>query len=476
MFDNREEQGRSPAHGIALDCLEAGIRAAHPGSVTGSAVSRSGSQLQVGPSAVDDTIETIDLSGYDRILVVGGGKAAVAVAAQLEEILGHRLSGGVIVTDRDHRGKTEGSEGTFDSPGGTSEDTELDGHDLQRVEVRYGSHPVPDEAGVAGARELLDLVTAADENTLVLGVITGGGSALLPAPAEGVTLSDLRETTNALLAAGATIHEINAVRKHLSAVKGGRLAEAATPARVVGLVVSDVVGNDLDVIASGPFVPDPTTYADASDVLDRYDLAVPESVRGRLERGAAGEISETPKPGESAFDRVTTHVLADGYTAADAARNRAEVEGYETILLSSRIRGESREAAKTFVAIGEEIAATGDPVSPPAVVVSGGETTVTITGDGRGGPNQEFALAAAGELADGGPKSIVVAAADTDGFDGPTDAAGGIVDPNAISRAAVMKALADNDAYDALNERDLLLKTGKTGTNVNDLRVLVVDE
>ena len=469
MFEDREERIRSPGHATALDCLEAGIRAAHPGSVTQSVVSLSGSRLQVGPSAVDDAVETIDLSGYDEILVVGGGKAAVAVAAQLEAILGARLSGGVLVTDRDRRGEADSSEVTADS-------AQREGADLDRVEVRYGSHPVPDEDGVAGARELLDLVRTADEDTLVLGVITGGGSALLPGPAEGISLSDLQETTNALLAAGATIHEINAVRKHLSAVKGGRLAEAATPARVVGLVVSDVVGNDLDVIASGPFVPDPTTYGDAIDVLDQYDLDVPESVHRRLQRGAAGEISETPKPGDPAFDRVTTHVLADGYTAVDAARNRAEDEGYEAMVLSSRIRGESREAAKTFVAVAEEIAATGEPISPPAIVVSGGETTVTIRGDGRGGPNQEFALAAAGELANGDGNTIIVAAADTDGFDGPTDAAGGIVNGTSVPRAVAADALADNDAYDALNERELLLKSGKTGTNVNDLRILVVEE
>ncbi|WP_259533008.1 DUF4147 domain-containing protein [Halalkaliarchaeum sp. AArc-CO] len=469
MFEDRESRERSPAHATALDCLEAGIQAAHPGSVTKSCVSLTGSRLQVGPSAVDDAVETIDLAGYDEIVVVGGGKASVAVAAQLEEILGPRLTGGVVVTDRDKRGDADSTE----RPSGSEQREETD---LDRVEVRYGSHPVPDEAGVAGARELLDLVTAADENTLVVGLITGGGSALLPAPAEGISLSDLQETTDALLAAGATIHEINAVRKHLSALKGGRLAEAATPARVVGLVVSDVVGNDLDVIASGPFVPDPTTYADAADVLNRYDLEVPESVRRRLDRGEAGELAETPKPGDRVFDRVTTHVLADGYTAVDAARNRAEDGGYDAMVLSSRVRGESREAAKTFVAIGEEIAATGEPVSPPAVVVSGGETTVTIRGGGRGGPNQEFALAAAGELAGGDANSIVVAAADTDGFDGPTDAAGGIVDGNAVPRTEAADALADNDAYTALNDRELLLKSGKTGTNVNDLRVLVVEE
>lgn len=469
MFDNRDELRRSPAHETALDCLEAGIRAAHPRSVTRSVVSLTGTQLQIGPSAVDDVVETIDLSEYDEILVVGGGKAAVAVTAQLEAILGPRLTGGIVVTDRDQRGNAADSESP--AGGGTRADTELD-----RVEKRYGSHPVPDEAGVAGARELLDIVTAADENTLVLGVITGGGSALLPAPVEGISLSDLQETTNALLAAGATIHEINAVRKHLSAVKGGRLAEAAAPARVVGLIVSDVVGNDLDVIASGPFVPDPTTYVEAIDVLDRYDLEVPESVRRRLTRGAAGDVPETPTAGDPAFGRVTTHVLADGYTAVDAARNRAEDEGYESIVLSSRVRGESREAAKTFVAIAEEIAATGDPISPPAVVVSGGETTVTIRGDGRGGPNQEFALSAAAELAGGDGNATVVAAADTDGFDGPTDAAGGIVDENTVPRADAVDSLADNDAYNALNERGLLLKSGKTGTNVNDLRVLVVEE
>lgn len=478
MFENRDAIERTPIHEIAIECLEAGIRAAHPRSVTREAVSLSGTQLQIGPTAFDESVESIDLGSFDEVVVLGGGKAAAAVAVQLEEILGPHLSSGVVVTDRERRRADEddGDDGTSDTA--DNGDAEPNDETLpERVRVRYGSHPVPDEEGVEGAREVLERVSAADERTLVIGVITGGGSALLPAPAEGVSLSALEETTEALLGAGATIHEINAVRKHLSALKGGRLAEAAAPARVVGLVLSDVVGNDLDVIASGPFVPDTSTYDDALEVLDQYGLEVPDAVRDRLERGARGELPETPKPGDPAFDRVRTHVLADGFTAADAARDRADEAGYRSLLLSSRIRGESREAARSFVAVGEEIAATGEPIAPPAVVVSGGETTVTIRGDGRGGPNQEFALAAAEELSGTDDESrIVVAAADTDGFDGPTDAAGGIVDGDSISPADARDALANNDAYAALADRGLLLESGKTGTNVNDLRVLVVEE
>lgn len=476
MFDDRDRMELSDIHTTALDCLEAGVEAAHPDTVTDEAVAVASGELRIGSG---DGAETVDLSAYDEVQVLGGGKAASAVAVRLEALLGAHLSGGVIVTDRDARG----------DDGNAGDDGNLDGSgepvvEPDQISVRYGSHPVPDRAGVDGAREVLDRVSAADDRTLILGVITGGGSALLPAPAEGISLEALEETTDALLSAGATIHEINAVRKHLSALKGGRLAAAAAPARVVCLVLSDVVGNDLDVIASGPFVPDPSTYADAVAVLDRYDLAVPESVRERLERGTRGDAPETPEPGDPVFDRVSTHVLADGYTAADAAREQAEALGYNSLLLSSRVRGESREAARTFVAVGEEITTTDDPVEPPAVVVAGGETTVTVRGDGRGGPNQEFSVSAAGELAGGGESSpetpqaaqIVAAAVDTDGFDGPTEGAGGIVDGTAIDRRTAEAALAENDAYDVLSEHDRLLKTGKTGTNVNDIRVLVVDE
>ena len=339
---------------------------------------------------------------------------------------------------------------------------------------------MPDEAGVEGARRVRAVVEDAGEGTLVLAVITGGGSALLPAPVDGIALADLQATTDLLLESGASIDEINAVRKHCSAIKGGRLAAAARPAHVATLAFSDVVGDDLGVIASGPTVPDPTTYADALAVLDRYGLDVPAAVHDHLEAGAAGNRSETPGP-DADFSHVDTHVLANAWTAVDAAREVAAERGYDPLVLSTRVRGEAREQGLGHVAVAEEIAASGEPVDPPAVVLSGGETTVTVRGDGEGGPNQEFALRAALEFGGtaGGSENAVLAAVDTDGRDGGSDAAGAIVDgstvPDADAAAEARAALADNDAGTYLDGRGALVYTGRTGTNVNDLRVLVVE-
>ena len=445
MIHNREQLARTPSHAVALDCLTAGITAADPARLTRDAVSVADTTLTVGEASYD-------LAGYDEVIALGGGKAAAVVAAALEAVLGDHLDSGIVVTD---------------SPRST-----------ERVDVLAGTHPIPDERGVENTRRLLDTAAAADDSTLLVGVITGGGSALMAAPAAGISLADLRSTTDALLDSGATIDEINAVRKHCSAIKGGRLAAATQPADVCVLVVSDVVGNDLATIASGPLVGDPTTYADARAVIDRYDLNVPAAVTDRLARGDAGEIDETPAPGGSVFEGVTTAIIGDGLTAVWAAADRAAAAGFNPLVLSSRIRGEAREAAKTQVAIAEGIAATGDPLDPPAVVVSGGETTVTVDGEGVGGPNQEFALSAALELAagDDAAPETVVAAVDTDGVDGPTDAAGAIVDGETVSVQEGRHALADNDATTALRAADAVITTGPTGTNVNDLRVVVVPE
>ena len=452
MIRNRDQLPTSPAHELALDCLAAGIEAADPARLTRAAVSLADGTLTVGDASYD-------LTDYDEVRVLGGGKAAAVVAVELEAILGDTLDGGLIITD---------------SPAVSPVST-------QRVEVLAGDHPIPSERGVAHTRLLLDAAETADEATLILGVITGGGSALMAAPAGELSLADLRATTDALLASGATIDEINAVRKHCSAIKGGRLAAATQPAAVCSLVISDVVGNDRATIASGPLVGDPTTYADARGVLDRYDCDVPAAVIDYLGRGAAGEIDETPTPGDPVFGSVTTTIIGDGLTAVEAAADRASEAGFDPLVLSSQIRGEAREAAKTQVAVAEEIQASSQPIAPPAVVVSGGETTVTVDGDGTGGPNQEFALSAAVELAaaadsnaGGAATDTVVAAVDTDGIDGPTDAAGGIVDSETIAPGIGRNALAANDATAALDAANARIETGPTGTNVNDLRVVVV--
>ena len=489
------------ARRTAVACFEAAVTASLPARVIRESVSVEAdgtrNRLRVGD-------ERYDLDAYDRVLVLGGGKAAGGVADALEAILGDRLDGGAVVVPAgqlDPAGRS-----TTDEVGSTIDDgRDADG---PRVERHPGDHPVPSERGVAGARRLLELAEGADERTLVLATITGGGSALLPAPVEGVSLDDLRATTDALLASGAAIDEVNAVRKHLSRLKGGGLARAAAPATVVTLALSDVVGDDPSVIASGPTVPDGTTFADALAVLDRYDLDVPDAVRDYLERGARGDSDapETARADDPVFERVRLHVLAGGATALRAARGIAVSRGYDALVLSSRVRGEARETALTHAAVAEETLATGQPVSPPAVVLSGGECTVTVRGDGEGGPNQEFALAAAlgfdarsvaragdddgtetgiGRGSDGDDgvdalrRRVAVLAADSDGRDGATDVAGALVDPGSVvgpdERAAARDALERNDAYGYLSAAGDLVRTGETGTNVNDVRVVVVE-
>ncbi|MFC7225897.1 DUF4147 domain-containing protein [Salinirubellus salinus] len=442
MFEARERHARSPAHETALACLEAGIEAAAPARAVERAVSLDGDALRV----VD---ATYDLGAFDRVLVLGAGKATAALVRALEARLGDRLDGGRVVVDAPP-----------DPP-------------LARVEAAVGEHPVPGAGSVAGAERVLELAETCDERTLVLAAFTGGGSALLAAPVAGLALSDLRAVTGALLSAGAGVAEVNAVRKHCSAVKGGRLAGACAPATVVTLLVSDVVGDDPAVIASGPTVSDPTTFADALAVLDRYGVEAP-AVRAHLERGRDGEVAETPTPGAPAFDRTATHLLASGRTALEAARETAAERGYATCLLSASVEGEAREAGRFHAAIARETAERGDPVAPPAVLLSAGECTVTVRGDGTGGPNAEFALGAALDLAEL-PDGVVVGSADTDGRDGSTAAAGALVDARTVEDLPEARAaLAANDSYGYLDGRGALLRTGRTGTNVNDLRVVVV--
>ncbi|MDQ2049356.1 DUF4147 domain-containing protein [Natronolimnohabitans sp. A-GB9] len=445
MIEDDEALATTDARDTVRSCLEAGIEAGHPRRVIRDAVALDGDTLYVADA-------TYDLTSYDELVVLGGGNAAGHVAAALEDVLGDRIDDGVVVTD--------------------------DPVETDTIAVREGDHPVPSERGVESTRELLATADAADEGTLVLAAITGGGSALMPAPADEISLAALQETTDALLASGADIGEINAVRKHCSALKGGRLARHVAPATVGTVILSDVVGNDLSVIASGPLAPDESTFEDALAVVDRYGIGVPDAVADRLECGAAGEVPETPAPGDPVFERVSNHVVADGMTVLEAAREVANERGYESLVLSSRVRGEAREAATTHVAVAEEILATETPISPPAVVLSGGETTVTVTGDGTGGPNQEFATSAAIELVgtDTDPDAITVAAVDTDGIDGATDVAGAIVDATTVDDVeAARDALADNDVCPYLADRNAIVHTGPTGTNLNDLRVVVVE-
>jgi len=448
MFRDRDRHARSPAHAVAVDCLAAGIRGADPERATRDALAVDGDRLEI----TTDESTTIDLAQFDRILVLGGGKAAPGVTRAVDAALGDRISDGLLVVP---------------------EDDPAVGDSIGAVAVEGGGHPDPTPEGAAATEELLELAESADERTLVLAVVTGGASALLASPAGDLGVGDLRRSGRALLNAGAGIDEINAVRKHTSEVKGGRLAETAAPATVVTLSVSDVVGDPPGVIGSGPTAPDATSYDDALDVFARYGVDVP-AVHEHLEAGAAGDHPETPGPDSPAAD-VPTHVVAGNRTAIDTAAEAARERDYEPLVLSSRVRGEATGAAPTHVAIAEEAATAGEPVESPAVLLSGGETTVDVHGEGTGGPNTEFALAAAISLGEGDDEGIAVGSVDTDGRDGATDAAGALVDAGTVDDAgAAREALERNDSLGFLRERGAELVTGSTGTNVNDLRALVV--
>ena len=441
MIQNREALEESDDHVLALDCLEGAIDGASPARATRSAVSLDGDVLQI-----DE--DTFDLSSYEEILVVGGGKAGNGVARALSTILGDRITGGIVVAP--------------------------EAESFGAIETVAGDHPIPSATNVEATTEMLSTVDSEGEDALVFAVVTGGASAMLAAPADDVTLQDLQKSTRTLLDAGASIDEINAVRKHLSASKGGTLARRAAPATVVGLLFSDVVGNDPSVIGSGPTVPDETTYAEALAVFDRYDVTPPSTVAAHLNAGSDGNVPETPDGAEDAFERVHNHLVGDNRVALDAAADVARVAGFRSLVLTASMRGEAREVAKPLVAIAEEVAETGQPVEPPAVLLAGGETTVTVAGDpGEGGPNQELVLSAAIE----GLDEAVIAAGDTDGLDGSSDVAGAITDETTVTDADDARAhLEVNDAGTYLSETGATIETGPTGTNVNDVVVLVVRE
>ena len=392
-----------------------------------------------------------DYSGFRRVWVIGAGKAGASMARAAERALGRAIAGGLVNVKYGHVAK------------------------LRRVELNECGHPVPDQRGVAGAERIAAIAAAAGKDDLVLCLISGGASALLPLPAPPVTLAEKQEVTRLLLASGADIHEINTVRKHLSAIKGGQLARLAWPARVEALLVSDVIGDDLDVIGSGPAAPDRSTFADAAQVLERYGIRdqVPAAVRTRLEQGLAGRVAETPKPGDPLFARVRNTVAGGNRLALDAAAREARQLGFRTIVLSSTIAGETREIARMHAAIAREAAEHGRPARPPACILSGGETTVTLRGNGLGGRNQEFALAAALDIA--GLDDVVVLSAGTDGTDGPTDAAGAIADGDTLRRKPDARRFLDaNDSYHYFEALDDLVVTGPTNTNVADVRILLV--
>jgi glycerate 2-kinase len=446
LIENTADLADRPAAERARECIEAGIRAADPATVIRERIHLEDGRLLIEP--MDGEPVAYDLDDYAEVVVLGGGNAAGHVAAALEGVLGDRIDGGLVVTD--------------------------DPRPTDRITTREGTHPIPSADNVAATRDLLDRAEDAGEGTLIIAAITGGGSALMAAPAPGIDLADLRAVTDAMLRAGLPIGEVNAVRKHLSAIKGGGLAETAAPATVVSVLFSDVIGDDPGVIASGPTAPDETSFADARRALDLADIPVPDAITRRIEAGIAGEVEETAGAEDLSGGWCRTLVLANGGTAIEAAREVASAAGFETLVLSSSIRGEAREAGAFHAAVAEECLETGNPVTPPAAVLSGGETTVTVEGDGRGGPNLEFALGCGLELS-GAP--IALAAVDTDGIDGNSGVAGALVTGDTVDDPDTAgDALEHNDSLPYLADRSATIETGPTGTNVNDLRVLVIPE
>jgi hydroxypyruvate reductase len=438
---------RTSPHGEAVcRVLAAAINAVEPGAAVNRHMSRSGSKLTIAG-------KTYDLDAYRRVLVFGFGKASVPMCNAATNMLGDRFAKGIAIT------KTSAT------------------NDHPHLEVFTAAHPVPDESGVRAAKRILDVLASTAEDDLVIFLISGGGSALLTAPANGISLDDVQATTEILLASGADITAINTVRKHLSEVKGGNLARHAHPAETIALILSDVIGDPLDMIASGPTVPDPSTYAQALAILQDKE-GIPRPVSRHLRRGAEGKIPETPKPGDPIFERVSNVLIGNNHRAAQAAARQAGEEGFNSLLLTTRLQGEARTIGPVLAAIGGQIVASDEPVPRPACVIAGGETTVTLSHNpGLGGRNQEVALSAVNNLA--GLEDILLVTLATDGDDGPSDAAGAVVSGETLRRAKALALdpadfLARNDSYDFFEPLGDLLRPGPTKTNVNDLNFLFV--
>ena len=396
-----------------------------------------------------------DINRFENIWITGAGKASAAMADAIEKQLGDKIKGGVISVKYGH------------------------GLKLEKIRTIEAGHPVFDQNSVTAAEEIMSVARSANAEDMVIFLLSGGGSALMANPVPPLTMDEKQDAIKTLLLSGADIDSINTIRKHISAIKGGQLAAAAYPANLITLIISDVVGDKLDAIGSGPTVPDTSTYGDCLQIVEKYNLSgkLPAKIMARLTDGAAGKLPETPRANDPVFATSHARVIADNGLALAAARKRAASLGYNTVILSSSIEGDTGAAAKMLSSIAIEVKKSGNPVPAPACILSGGETTVAVTGDGQGGRNQEFALASAFEIA--GRGNIVVLCGGTDGTDGPTDAAGGITDSTTILNAREKGICAEtflnnNDSYNFLNRTGELLVTGPTNTNVMDLRIFLV--
>jgi len=441
---------RASSHGETITrVLAAAINAVDPEIAIEKSLQRQANHLVING-------KSYKLDAIDRVLVIAFGKASLPMAQATAEILGDKISAGIIIT------KSQTSKFDFQHSALTTFEA---------------SHPVPDQRGVEGANQIIELLKTTTERDLVLCLISGGGSALLTAPAEGITLDNIQQLNRSLLASGANIGEINTLRKHLSKVKGGSLAKLAFPAQVISLILSDVIGDPLDVIASGPTVPDTSSFADAQAIIAYYGIAgqLPVAIHEHLEQGHTGKIADTPKPGDAVFEKVHNTIIGNIYQAAKAALVEAQLLGLNPLLLTTNLEGEASTIGPALVAIAKQIDTTGDPIRRPACLIAGGETTVTIQGDGLGGRNQELALSTVHPLA--GLKETILVALATDGDDGPTDAAGAVVTGQTLEQALLQELnpaqfLSNNNAYHFFEPLGDLLKPGPTLTNVNDLNFI----
>jgi len=451
LIQNGGSEALRKLRGDAITVLEAALNSVDPYKAVLNNLKIVDGKIRVGnfEASLDD---------LGKIVVIGGGKAGGAMAEAVESVLGDRVSGGCVNV-------LQGTEFRYN---------------LKRIRLQGASHPIPNNDGVRGVAEMLMLISSMREKDLVVCLISGGGSALMPYPAEGISLEDKQDVTSRLLMKGATIDDLNAVRKHLSAIKGGQLARRCYPTRVVSLILSDVVGDPLDTIASGPTSPDTTTFRDAVDVLKKYKLwdSTCSQVRDRLEYGTKKVIAETPKPGDEIFNHVTNVIVGNNSIAAESAAEAAEALGYNSLIVSTMVEGEAAEVGTVLAGIARELAAKGRPLKPPAAVIVGGETTVDVRGSGRGGRNQELALSLARRIT--GLKAVAASLA-TDGIDGPTEASGAIVDGETSTKASkaglsIEKFLAENDSHSFFKKIGDTIVTGPTGTNVNDLVLIITSE
>jgi glycerate 2-kinase len=448
LVKNGETKLDRKARELALSCLESAVNSVDPKQIIRSRLELKNSTLKVDQYS-------FDLRKFKHVYVVGGGKASGSMATALEQILESRITCGLVNVPKNDVNKTK------------------------IICLHEASHPIPDESGVEGARRMLEIAEEAEKDDLVICLISGGGSSLMPLPRGRISIADKKTLTDALLKCGATINEINTVRKHISNFKGGWLAKKAYPATILNLILSDVVGDPLDFIASGPTVPDSTTFSDAINVLRKYRLwdITSSTIRKVLVGGEKGTIPETPKANDEAFKKVYNMIVGNNRSASLAASEYLRAAGLNTLLLTATLEGEAKQAGIMLASIAREVSASANPIPKPAGIIAGGETTVIVTGKGLGGRNQEIPLAASLKL--GGLDGVVVASLTTDGVDGPTDAAGAIADGRTLVRATKAglnpeRFLAENDSYHFFSKLGDLIFTGPTGTNVNDVSVIIV--